>query len=215
MPNGSPYEHDKPDVRLNLAVARVTETGLPLVYCNQVGGQDELVFDGASFVLNADRRLAAQGKAFEEQLLLTRWRQDGEAPWTCVAGEFAPTARRASSRSTARCAWACATTSRRTVFPGVVLGLSGGIDSALSAAVAVDALGAERVHAVMMPSRYTSRASLDDAAAGRRGARHPPRQRRDRARGRGVRRDAGAAVRGPRPRHHRGEHPGPDPRRDR
>ena len=75
VPNGSPFEHDKQDVRLNLAVARVTETGLPLIYCNQVGGQDELVFDGASFVLNADRRLVAQAKGFEEDLLITRWRR--------------------------------------------------------------------------------------------------------------------------------------------
>ena len=74
VPNGSPFEHDKQDVRLNLAVARVTETGLPLIYCNQVGGQDELVFDGASFVLGADRRLVAQAKGFEEDLLITRWR---------------------------------------------------------------------------------------------------------------------------------------------
>ncbi len=164
VPNGSPFEHDKPDVRLNLAVARVTETGLPLIYCNQVGGQDELVFDGASFVLNADLRLAAQGKAFEEQLLLTRWRQDGDEPWTCIAGDLAPPLEDLEAIYRAMCL-GLRDYVEKNRFPGVVLGLSGGIDSALSAAVAVDALGAERVHAVMMPSRYTSQASLDDAEA--------------------------------------------------
>ncbi|MGI9504218.1 MAG: nitrilase-related carbon-nitrogen hydrolase, partial [Geminicoccaceae bacterium] len=75
IPNGSPFEHDKQDVRLNLAVARVTETGLPLIYGNQVGGQDELVFDGGSFVLDAERRLVAQSPMFEPDLLITRWRR--------------------------------------------------------------------------------------------------------------------------------------------
>ena len=77
---------------MNLAVARVTETGLPLIYCNQVGGQDELVFDGASFVLNADRRLAAQAKAFEEDLLITRWRRGDDQIWACVEGRITPPA---------------------------------------------------------------------------------------------------------------------------
>ena len=86
VPNGSPFEHDKPDVRLNLAVARVTETGLPLIYCNQVGGQDELVFDGASFVLNADRRARGPGTAFEEQLLITRWQRGADERWALRRG---------------------------------------------------------------------------------------------------------------------------------
>jgi NAD+ synthase len=163
VPNGSPFEHDKPDVRLNLAVARVTETGLPLIYCNQVGGQDELVFDGASFVLNADRRLAAQARAFEEQLLITRWRRDGEL-WRCVQGELARPLPELEAIYRAMCL-GLADYVDKNRFPGVVLGLSGGIDSALSAAVAVDALGPERVHAVMMPSRYTSAESLEDAGA--------------------------------------------------
>ena len=90
VPNGSPFEHDKQDVRMNLAVARVTETGLPLIYCNQVGGQDELVFDGASFVLNADRRLVAQAKAFEEDLLITKWRRGEDEVWACAAGRITP-----------------------------------------------------------------------------------------------------------------------------
>jgi NAD+ synthase len=164
VPNGSPFEHDKPDVRLNLAVARVTETGLPLIYCNQVGGQDELVFDGASFVLNTDRRLAAQARAFEEQLLITRWRRKEGELWRCVEGEIAPPLSELEAIYRAMCL-GLADYVDKNRFPGVVLGLSGGIDSALSAAVAADALGAARVHAVMMPSRYTSTASLEDAEA--------------------------------------------------
>jgi len=164
VPNGSPFEHDKQDVRLNLAVARVTETGLPLIYCNQVGGQDELVFDGASFVLNANRRLAAQASAFEEQLLITRWRRDANGVWTCTEGEFAPPLTGLEAIYRAMCL-GLRDYVEKNRFPSVVLGLSGGIDSALSAAVAVDALGPERVHAVMMPSRYTSTASAEDAQA--------------------------------------------------
>jgi NAD+ synthase len=164
VPNGSPFEHDKQDLRLNLAVARVTETGLPLIYCNQVGGQDELVFDGASFVLNADRRLAAQAKAFEQDLLLTRWRRGEDGVWACVEGRIEPAVEGLDAIYQAMCLGLCDYVDKNR-FPGVVLGLSGGIDSALSAAVAVDALGPQRVHAVMMPSRYTSASSLEDAAA--------------------------------------------------
>ena len=164
VPNGSPFEHDKQDVRLNLAVARVTETGLPLIYCNQVGGQDELVFDGASFVLNADRRLVAQAKAFEEDLLLTRWRRGEDGVWACVEGRIEAAVEGLDAIYQAMCLGLRDYVDKNR-FPGVVLGLSGGIDSALSAAVAVDALGPERVHAVMMPSRYTSAASTEDARA--------------------------------------------------
>jgi NAD+ synthase len=164
VPNGSPFEHDKQDVRLNLAVARITETGLPLIYCNQVGGQDELVFDGASFVLNADRRLAAQAKGFEEDLLLTRWRRGGDDVWVCVEGRIEPAVEGLEAIYRAMCLGLGDYVDKNR-FPGVVLGLSGGIDSALSAAVAVDALGPERVHAVMMPSRYTSEVSIEDAEA--------------------------------------------------
>ncbi|HEX5078239.1 MAG TPA: NAD+ synthase [Geminicoccaceae bacterium] len=163
VPNGSPFEADKQDVRMNLAVARITETGLPLIYCNQVGGQDELVFDGASFVLNADRRLAAQAKAFEEDLLITRWRRDGDV-WTCIEGRITPPVEGLEAVYRAMCLGLRDYVDKNG-FPGVVLGLSGGIDSALSAVVAVDALGAQRVHGVMMPSRYTSQASLEDARA--------------------------------------------------
>ena len=164
VPNGSPFEHDKQDVRLNLAVARVTETGLPLIYCNQVGGQDELVFDGASFVLNADRRLAAQASAFEEQLLITRWRRATNEAWSCIEGEVAPPVTGLEAIYRAMCLGLRDYVGKNR-FPGVVLGLSGGIDSALILAVACDALGADSVRAVMMPFRYTSTMSQEDAAS--------------------------------------------------
>ncbi|MEE2980985.1 MAG: NAD+ synthase [Pseudomonadota bacterium] len=162
--NGSPFETDKPDDRLNLAVARITESGLPLVYVNQVGGQDELVFDGASFVLDAACNLRAQAPAWREAVTLTQWRDGNDGRWTCEEGPIAK-----PEEGLAAVYQAMTTGLRDYVaknrFKGVVIGLSGGIDSALSAAVAVDALGAEAVHCVMMPSRYTSQASLDDAAA--------------------------------------------------
>lgn len=163
VPNGSPFDWKKPDVRLSVAVARVTETGLPLAYINQVGGQDELVFDGASFVLNADRSLAAQLPAWEEQIALTEWKRT-DAGWTCAKG---PVHRLSEGDGAAY--HACVLGLRDYVdknrFPGVVLGLSGGVDSALVAAMAVDALGPERVHAIMMPYRYTSNQSIADATA--------------------------------------------------
>jgi NAD+ synthase len=163
VPNGSPFDWPKPDLRMNVAVARVTETGLPLVYLNQVGGQDELVFDGASFALNADRRLALQLPAWEEALEVVEFRRT-PAGWKAEVGLRAPL-----EEGEAAAYHACVLGLRDYVdkngFPGVVLGLSGGIDSALTAALATDALGRERVHCVMLPYRYTSNASLADAAA--------------------------------------------------
>ena len=162
VPNGSPFETGKDDRRLSLAVARVTETGLPLVYLNRVGGQDELVFDGASFVLNADRKLALQLPDWDEVVQLTHWTRNGRH-WACAPGPIAP---RDDDPADIYHAMLVALRDyvNRNGFPGVVLGLSGGIDSALSAAVAVDALGADRVWCVMMPSPYTSQDSLEDAA---------------------------------------------------
>jgi NAD+ synthase len=164
VPNGSPFEHDKLDLRLNLAVARVTETGLPLIYGNQVGGQDELVFDGGSFVLNADRRLAAQSPMFEPDLLITRWRRGEDDRWICNEAKRTPPPSHLEAIYQAMCL-GLRDYVEKNRFPGVVIGLSGGVDSALSAAVAADALGPDRVQAVMMPSRYTSTESLEDAAA--------------------------------------------------
>ena len=162
--NSSPFERAKPDLRLNLAVARVTESGLPLVYVNQVGGQDELVFDGNSFVLNGDRGLAAQAPSFVEDLATTRWQRGTDESWTCAAGEVTPPLENHDAIYRAMML-GLADYVNKNGFPSIVLGLSGGIDSALSAAVAVDALGPERVHCVMLPSPFTSRDSLEDATA--------------------------------------------------
>ena len=162
VPNGSPFDGAKRDHRLNVAVARVVEAGLPLVYLNQVGGQDELVFDGASFVLNADRRLAAQLPSWEEAVAITRWRRGAEG-WICEEGPLAETEELNAALYSAMMLGLKDYVNKNR-FPGVVLGLSGGIDSALSAAVAVDALGPERVRCVMMPSRFTSEESLKDGA---------------------------------------------------
>ncbi len=164
VPNGSPYENDKLDERLSLAVARVSESGLPLIYVNQVGGQDELVFDGASFVLGADKALKAQAPAFRTHVMLTEWSRAPETDgWTCAVTDRAapPEGLEAYYRAMVVGLRDYVNKNR---FPGVLLGLSGGIDSALSAVVAVDALGPERVHCVMMPSPYTSTESLEDAA---------------------------------------------------
>jgi len=159
--NGSPFETDKTGQRLELAAARTGETGLPLLYVNQVGGQDELVFDGASFALEAGGRLAARAPSFREHLLLTRWqRRDGG--WRCAEGEVCPQAEGLAAIYQAMML-GLADYVNKNRFPGVLLGMSGGIDSALTAAVAADALGAGRVHAVLMPSPYTSDDSTEDA----------------------------------------------------
>lgn len=162
VPNGSPYEVDKPDFRIQIVTNRVVESGLPIAYLNQVGGQDELVFDGGSFVLNADRSLPVQGPAFEEALLMTDWTR-GPDGWYCEPGVKVPPADRLTGMYQAL-VLGLRDYVRKNGFPGIVLGMSGGIDSALSAAVAVDALGADKVHCLMMPSPYTSQDSLDDAA---------------------------------------------------
>ena len=161
--NGSPFETDKWDARLNLAVARATECRLPLIYVNQVGGQDELVFDGASFAIGADGALRACAPSWEESLLLTRWRR-GEGGWVCDEADRAPPPEGIGAVYAAM-VLGLRDYVTKNGFPGVIIGLSGGIDSALTAAVAVDSLGADRVRCVMMPSRYTSQESLDDAAA--------------------------------------------------
>jgi len=163
VPNGSPYWRDKTQVRLNIAVARVVESGLPLVYLNMVGGQDELVFDGASFGLNADRSLACQLPAFAETVVTTQWvREDGT--WRCLPVPNAEI-EEGDEGDYAACVLGLRDYVNKNGFPGVVFGLSGGIDSALCAAMAVDALGPSRVRAVMLPYRYTSQDSLEDAAA--------------------------------------------------
>jgi len=163
VPNGSPYWRDKAEVRLNVAVARVTEAGLPLLYINQVGGQDELVFDGASFALNADRSIAFQLPAFHEAIVTTHWSRTGGA-WRCAQGPIAVPDELDPADYTA-CMLGLRDYVDKNRFRGVVLGLSGGVDSALCAALAVDALGADRVRCIMLPYRFTSKESRDDAEA--------------------------------------------------
>jgi NAD+ synthase len=163
VPNGSPYWGDKDDLRLNVAVARVAEHGLPLIYLNQVGGQDELVFDGASFGLHADRSLAFQLPPFRETVATQRWERKG-GTWRCVDGPMEKLEDRDQS-DYAACVLGLRDYVNKNGFKGVVFGLSGGVDSALCAAMAVDALGADRVRCLMLPYRFTSKESLDDAAA--------------------------------------------------
>ncbi|HEY9215107.1 MAG TPA: NAD+ synthase [Ancylobacter sp.] len=162
-PNGSPYRRTVYDERMNVAVARVVESGLPLAYINQLGGQDELVFDGGSFVLNADRSLAIQMPNFQERIRITRWERWATG-WRCEEGARAPLILE-DEADYAACVMGLRDYVEKNRFPGVVLGLSGGVDSALVAAMAVDALGASRVHCVMLPYRYTSNESLSDAAS--------------------------------------------------
>jgi len=161
VPNGSPYTREKNDMRLSVSVARVAESGLPLVYLNQVGGQDELVFDGSSFGLNADRSLAFQLPGFEEHITTLRWNK-GEGGWTCK-GPVTPVLD-GDKGDYAACVLGLRDYVGKAGFPGVLLGVSGGIDSALCAAIAVDALGADKVRGIMLPFRFTAQESLDDAA---------------------------------------------------
>ncbi len=163
VPNGSPYHRGKPNLRLNLMVSRVVETGLPLVYLNMVGGQDDQVFDGSSMVLNPGGRLAAQLPQFDETEVLVTFRRTVEG-WQADPGEIheIPPIGEADYRA---CVLALGDYMRKTGFGKAVLGLSGGIDSAIVAAMAVDALGPENVRCVMLPSEFTSAHSLEDATA--------------------------------------------------
>ena len=161
VPNGSPFEVEKFHQRLELARSRVSETGVPLVYINQVGGQDELVFDGGSFVLNADGTLAHLLPFWQESMQMTRWtRSDAGLRAETTAAWTEPLRLSAVYQAMML---GLRDYVRKNRFPGIVLGMSGGIDSALTAAVAVDALGPAQVRGVRLPSRFTSRGSLDDA----------------------------------------------------
>ena len=173
VPNGSPFEIDKDDKRLALVRDRVASTGLAIAYLNRVGGQDELAFDGSSFIVNPDGERVVQMCDWDESLLLTEWAQGAGGHWACGAEQLC-----ALDDDPEAIYHAMIIALRdyvgRNGFPGIILGLSGGIDSALSAAVAVDALGPEKVRAVMMPSKYTSAESLEDAEKNARllGCRH-------------------------------------------
>ncbi len=161
--NGSPYEFSSQARREEVVRTRISETGIPAIYLNMVGGQDVLVFDGGSFVLDADGDISFRASAFEEGLYrieLTA-RPAGIIP---TSGDVAPFA---DIEESVYDALVCGTRDyvAKNSFPGVILGLSGGVDSALTLTIACDALGAERVRAVMMPFRYTSTMSQEDAAA--------------------------------------------------
>lgn len=171
VPNGSPYYRAKMDVRHQVAIRQVIESGLPLLYANQLGGQDELVFDGASFAINADHSLAFQMSQFEEAVVITTWMRNRDAAgaqngasegWACVEGPMSKIPEREEADYRA-CMLGLRDYVNKNGFKNVVLGLSGGIDSAICAALAVDALGEERLRAIMMPYRYTSGDSLKDA----------------------------------------------------
>lgn len=161
-PNGSPYYRDKVDVRHQVVLRQVIQSELPLIYANQLGGQDELVFDGASFAFNADKTLAFQMSQFEETLSISKWKREDDG-WVCSNGpkSVIPEKEEADYRA---CMLGLRDYVNKNGFKNVVLGLSGGIDSAICAALAVDALGEERLRCVMLPYRYTSELSLKDAA---------------------------------------------------
>ncbi|MEM6491417.1 MAG: NAD+ synthase, partial [Pseudomonadota bacterium] len=161
--NGSPFDERKADQRLQVGLARVAETELPLIYTNQIGGQDELVFDGGSFALNPSGDLAGMAPFFDPATPV--WRlADGTDGWRVDAAEKPGDLDRMTLIYRAM-ALGLRDYVDKNGFPGVVLGLSGGIDSALTAAVAVDALGPDRVRCLLMPSIYTSRESVEDAEA--------------------------------------------------
>ncbi|BCM19974.1 NAD+ synthase [Mesorhizobium sp. J8] len=172
VPNGSPYYRAKIDVRHQIVIRQVIETGLPMIYANQLGGQDELIFDGASFAIGADKTLAFQMSQFEEAVAVTTWKRSRVAAgaqngnnsdhWVCSEGPMSKIPEREEADYRA-CMLGLRDYVNKNGFKNVVLGLSGGIDSAICAALAVDALGEERLRTVMMPYRYTSKDSLKDA----------------------------------------------------
>jgi NAD+ synthase len=160
-PNGSPYWTNKQHIRKELVRKHAVEHDVPLIYLNQVGGQDELVFDGASFAIAPGDKLVLQGKSFEIDFLISDWHREGDT-WTSDNGRIE------DLTSVEEAPWRAAVLGLRDYvykngFSHVVLGLSGGIDSAVVAAMAVDAFGPEKVHCIMLPYRYTSDESLKDA----------------------------------------------------
>ena len=161
VPNGSPYYRGKIDIRQQVVIKQIIESGLPLLYVNQVGGQDELVFDGASFAMNVDHQLAMQMSQFEASVSISTWKR-GDDGWYCEKGPASPVPNIVEADWRA-CVLGLRDYVNKNGFKNVVLGLSGGIDSAICAAMCVDALGEERVRCVMMPFHYTSGESLKDA----------------------------------------------------
>jgi NAD+ synthase (glutamine-hydrolysing) len=166
--NASPYELHKQREREDVARARVFDTRLPMAYLNLVGGQDELIFDGNSFVMDAGGNVVMRAPAFEEATYVAEFTRDAAGKVVPVAGTIAPELSDEESIYRALVLGVRDYVTKHG-FPGVVMGLSGGVDSSLTMAIAVDAIGAERVHAVMMPSRYTASISVEDAAEQARG----------------------------------------------
>jgi NAD+ synthase (glutamine-hydrolysing) len=160
--NASPYEIHKQREREGVARARVLDVGLPMAYVNLIGGQDELIFDGNSFVMNADGAVVMRAPAFREGTYAVDFVRESRGRVVPQPGHIEPELSDEASVYGALVVGVRDYVNKHG-FPGVVMGLSGGVDSALTLAIAVDALGADRVHAVMMPSRYTSSMSLDDA----------------------------------------------------
>ncbi|KEG23918.1 NAD+ synthetase [Bartonella bacilliformis VAB9028] len=159
--NGSPYCHNKILKRMSIVRARAIQAGVPVIYANQVGGQDELIFDGGSFALNEQGTVAFQMKHFESHIAVSHW-QRKSIGWQCVSGPNEKLLGGLAADYHA-CVLGLRDYVNKNGFKDVILGLSGGIDSALCAAIATDALGAERVRAIMMPYHYTSEESLKDA----------------------------------------------------
>ena len=163
VPNGSPYYRGKFDRRLNAMVSRVVETGLPLVYLNMIGGQDDQVFDGGSFVLNPGGEKVLRLPMFDEAIAHVDFEETDEG-WRALPGEVSPFPDEWEQDYRVM-VQATRDYFQKTGFKKALLGLSGGVDSAIVATIAADALGPENVRGVMMPSEYTSQASLDDASA--------------------------------------------------
>ncbi len=163
VPNGSPYFRNKRDFRMTQMVSRVIETGLPLVYLNMCGGQDDQVFDGGSFVLNPHGSLVVQMPVFDEAIAQVDFEQGADG-WLAVAGEMAhlPDEWEQDYRVMVE---SLRDYLRKTGYSKVLLGLSGGVDSAIVATIAADAIGPQNVRCVMLPSEYTSAHSLEDARA--------------------------------------------------
>lgn len=163
VPNGSPYHRDKMDRRYQVVLKQVIETELPMLYANQIGGQDELIFDGASFAFNPHNKFPClQMPQFDEAITLTVWKREGEG-WRCEESDKAQLPE-GMAADYAACMLGLRDYVNKNGFKDVVLGLSGGIDSAICAAMSVDALGKDRVRCIMLPYRYTSDESLKDAA---------------------------------------------------
>lgn len=166
--NASPYEKNKQHLRYKIVKQNVRQSGLPLIYVNQVGGQDELVFEGHSFVMNNQEEIASLLPAWNEHIGYTQWYNETAKGWSCKNSVVKPSDHKNPLQDDYESTYLALVTGLRDYinkngFPGIVIGMSGGIDSALSAAIAVDAIGADKVTCIMMPTEFTSEESINDA----------------------------------------------------